>query len=96
MQTPQKFGSASSYGKKYALGNLLLIDDTQDSDATNSHGKVTAAKPVMNKAEIKDVKDPKFQKALDYIKAGGKMAVIENKYNLTNDVKKELIELTTL
>lgn len=33
MQMPQKFGSASSYGKKYALGNLLLIDDTQDPDA---------------------------------------------------------------
>lgn len=39
MQTPQQFGSASSYGKKYALGNLLLIDDTADSDATNTHGK---------------------------------------------------------
>ena len=39
MQTPQQFGSASSYGKKYALGNLFLIDDTQDSDATNTHGK---------------------------------------------------------
>ena len=25
MQMPQKFGSASSYGKKYALGNLFLI-----------------------------------------------------------------------
>ena len=25
MQTPQQFGSASSYGKKYALGNLFLI-----------------------------------------------------------------------
>jgi len=37
MQMPQKFGSASSYGKKYALGNLFLIDDTADSDATNSH-----------------------------------------------------------
>ena len=24
MQVPQQFGSASSYGKKYALGNLLL------------------------------------------------------------------------
>jgi hypothetical protein len=30
MQMPQKFGSASSYGKKYALGNLLLIDDTAE------------------------------------------------------------------
>ena len=38
MQMPQKFGSASSYGKKYALGNLFLIDDTQDADATNNHG----------------------------------------------------------
>ena len=39
MQTPQQYGSASSYGKKYALGNLLLIDDTADADATNTHGK---------------------------------------------------------
>ena len=42
MQMPQKFGSASSYGKKYALGNLFLIDDTQDSDAVNTHGKKSA------------------------------------------------------
>ena len=27
MQTPQQFGTASSYGKKYALGNLFLIED---------------------------------------------------------------------
>ena len=39
MQVPQQYGSASSYAKKYSLGNLLLIDDTQDSDATNLHGK---------------------------------------------------------
>ena len=26
MATPQKFGSASSYGKKYALGNLFGIE----------------------------------------------------------------------
>ena len=38
MQVPQQYGSASSYGKKYALGNLLLIDDTADADATNTHG----------------------------------------------------------
>ena len=37
MQAPQQFGSASSYAKKYSLGNLFLIDDTQDSDATNNH-----------------------------------------------------------
>ena len=38
MQLPQAYGSASSYGKKYALGNLLLIDDSADADATNTHG----------------------------------------------------------
>ena len=37
MALPQAFGSASSYGKKYALGNLLLIDDSQDADASNEH-----------------------------------------------------------
>jgi len=41
MQMPQKTGSASSYAKKYALGNLLMIDDTRDSDATNDHGRTT-------------------------------------------------------
>lgn len=39
MQMPQRTGAASSYAKKYAYGNLLLIDDTKDSDATNSHDK---------------------------------------------------------
>ena len=37
MALPQAFGAASSYGKKYALGNLLLIDDTQDADSSNTH-----------------------------------------------------------
>ena len=33
MSIPQRYGTASSYGKKYALGNLFLVDDTQDDDA---------------------------------------------------------------
>ena len=49
MQTPQQFGTASSYGKKYALGNLFLIDDTQDADATNGL--------TMNKAAIEKAKE---------------------------------------
>ena len=39
MMAPQRWGAASSYGKKYALGNLFLIDDTQDADATNTHDR---------------------------------------------------------
>tara|TARA_R110000822_G_scaffold252133_2_gene378832 strand:- start:944 stop:1552 length:609 start_codon:yes stop_codon:yes gene_type:complete len=52
MAMPQRYGSTSSYGKKYALGNLLLIDDTADDDATNKHIK-EVKKPV-----IKEVKKP--------------------------------------
>jgi hypothetical protein len=76
MQTPQQFGSASSYGKKYALGNLFLIDDTQDSDATNNHGKK------MTNVEI--------QKAKDYVKSGGKIEAIKKKYQLTPALEQEL------
>ena len=79
MQTPQQFGSASSYGKKYALGNLLLIDDTKDSDATNDHGKKKFTAPKEAKQKLADI-----QKAVDYIKAGGKIEAIKAKYDLTS------------
>ena len=77
MQTPQQFGSASSYGKKYALGNLFLIDDTQDSDASNDHSKVL----------------PDLQKAKDYVKSGGTLDSIKKKYKLTPLQEKELTTL---
>ncbi len=33
MDMGQSFGASSSYAKKYALGNLFLLDDTKDLDA---------------------------------------------------------------
>lgn len=83
MQMPQKFGSASSYGKKYALGNLFLIDDTQDSDATNAHGK-SVAKPKLA------ANSDEFKKALAYIEGGGTIAKIKLKYDVPADVEKLL------
>lgn len=38
MQLPQAFGSASSYAKKYALGNLLAIDNEEDPDSAAPGG----------------------------------------------------------
>ena len=32
-------GASSSYARKYALNGLFAIDDTKDSDSTNTHGK---------------------------------------------------------
>ena len=90
MQTPQAFGSASSYGKKYALGNLLLIDDTQDADATNSHGK--ESKPVSEEKWL-NKNTPEFNQAIEYLKKGGNIATIEAKYKLAKAVKEELLKI---
>ena len=87
MQVPQQFGSASSYAKKYALGNLLLIDDTQDSDATNTHGKTKSKNSLTSKT------DPAFNKAVEYIKNGGKIDAIKQKYALSSEVEAELATL---
>ena len=39
MDIAQSFGSSSSYARKYSLNSIFLIDDTKDSDATNTHNK---------------------------------------------------------
>ena len=75
MQMPQRYGAASSYGKKYALGNLFLIDDTQDSDATNQHGKATASKQKLTNESL--------AKAKEYINKGGSIEAIKAKYVVT-------------
>ena len=92
MQTAQQFGAASTYAKKYALGNLFLIDDTADSDATNDHGKSNAvnkikqaAKPAITAAQL--------LKAKEYVLAGGNIDAIKAKYKLDD---KEIKTLTKL
>ena len=92
MQMPQKFGSASSYGKKYALGNLFLIDDTQDSDAINSHGKGTSTTKSFAKTKI-DIGTESFDKAVAFIKNGGDVNIIYEKYNVSNEAKDKLNNL---
>ena len=94
MQMPQRFGSASSYGKKYALGNLLLIDDTADSDATNTHGKTNiitskdfkkanGSKPVINKDNI--------DQARKFLSNGGLMKTLQDKYEIEKTTLEELV-----
>ena len=88
MNTPQQFGSASSYAKKYALGNLFLIDDTADSDATNDHGK----KKFVPKTKSSITAD-QLAKAKDYVKAGGKIEAIKAKYAQSKEAEQELTTL---
>ena len=88
MQMPQKYGAASSYAKKYALGNLFLIDDTQDADANNTHGSSVVnrlkekAKPAITAEQMKS--------AMGYVRSGGEVEAVKSKYKLTESQEKEL------
>jgi len=93
-QMPQRFGAASSYGKKYALGNLLLIDDTADADATNTHDKtnviasrdfkkVNGSKPVINKDNIEQAKK--------FLSNGGLIKTLQDKYEIEPTTLEELV-----
>tara|TARA_R110000822_G_scaffold36734_5_gene103210 strand:+ start:82 stop:714 length:633 start_codon:yes stop_codon:yes gene_type:complete len=98
MQMPQRTGAASSYSKKYALGNLLLLDDNKDPDSTNKHGKdaaptkaptpMPAPKPTLKAMTKKDADS--FIKGI----GEGKFEAVEKyltKYK--NDATKESVAL---
>lgn len=84
-QKPQQTGSASSYAKKYALGNLFLLDDTKDSDATNTHNK--AAKETLNK------KHPKWDAVYDHVKKTKSLSKPLSSFNIEASALQELKSL---
>ena len=90
MQTSQQFGAASTYGKKYALGNLFLIDDTEDADATNTHGNTTAKTLASKKSKMTK---EQFGKAKEFINSGGDIKAIEAKYEVTASQRAELRQI---
>ena len=90
MQTAQQFGAASTYGKKYSLGNLLLIDDTQDAD---SGDKPSTVDKIKAKAKVAITTD-QMKKAVEYLKAGGDITAINKKYKLTTLQENELVKST--
>jgi len=87
MQTAQQFGAASTYGKKYALGNLLLIDDTEDAD---SSPQPSSAVDKIKQAAKTSITPEQYIKAKEYVAAGGDVEAIKNKYKLTATQEKEL------
>ena len=91
MQTAQQFGAASSYGKKYALGNLFLIDDTADADSTSGGG---VANKIVNKAKA-NMTDDQYKKAVEFVKGGGSVTAIESKYTITPEQMKALKNKST-
>ena len=87
MQTSQQFGAASTYGKKYALGNLLLIDDTEDAD---SGVKPSSAVDKIKQAAKPNITADQLKKAKEYVAAGGSITAIESKYKITDEQRKNI------
>ena len=95
MQMPQKFGSASSYGKKYSLGNLLLIDDTADADATNSHGKGAINRTIAGAgnefAKSKpEITEANIDKSKKFLANGGKVETLQQTYLMSAEILNKL------
>lgn len=93
MDIAQSFGASSSYARKYALNGLFLIDDTKDPDATNTHDSEPKKaqqkednRPWLNKGEALD-------KAMEYMRSGGKIETIESKYRLSKEIKDTLTKV---
>jgi len=86
MDIAQSFGSSSSYARKYALNGLFLIDDTKDADSTNTHGKgaKSTEKNWLNKGTAE------FKKVQTYLKGGGNISKVEEKYRISKEVKELL------
>lgn len=89
MAMPQRYGSTSSYGKKYALGNLLLIDDTADDDVTNKHDKEVKKVVTLPTLEENSIAFTNAKKWLAI--EGNDISVLEAKYIVTDEIKKKLL-----
>ena len=89
MDIAQSFGSSSSYSRKYALSGLFLLDDTKDSDATNTHGKVETK---IKKISIVENSPAWNQAVLKLSKGEITLLDIEAKCELTEEQRIKLME----
>lgn len=75
MDGSQITGASSSYARKYALNGLFGIDDTKDSDTTNTESKtITAAIKKPEIAKTPDHPDNEFNKSVCQ-HCGGRIAI---------------------
>jgi hypothetical protein len=87
--TPQDKGSCITYARRYCISSILnlQIDDIMsDDDGNKASGKVEApvkddGKPWLNKSM------PEYQQAVNYLKGGGMVAKIKEKYKLNKEME---------
>ena len=87
MDSSQLTGSTSSYARKYALNGLFAIDDTKDSDFTNTHDKEDKKKTleVISEAQAKRMYMLAKGKDPDIIK----QILSNNGFNASRDITKD-------
>ncbi len=59
MDGSQVTGASSSYARKYALNGIFAIDDTKDSDSTNTHGQEQQEAPKQEAPKQEKGKTPR-------------------------------------
>ena len=89
---PQALGSAISYARRYAVTSILSLN-IDDDDANKASGKAPETakkktpeqpdKPWLNKGEQLD-------KAIEYLKTGGSIETIKQKYAISKEVMDSL------
>jgi len=79
MQLPQAFGSASSYAKKYALGNLFAIDNEEDPDSLPPQKKEDSKSPAVAKTKLSPRDTEKWAAAVGVAKKANSTDPITSK-----------------
>ena len=94
LNDPQKLGSAITYYRRYTLQSLLALQ-AEDDDANLASNKSVSnnAKETEQDKKWLNKNTPEFSKAIEYLKNGGNLETIENKYKLAKAVKDELLKV---
>ena len=82
MDGSQITGASSSYARKYALNGMFMIDDTKDSDSTNTHGKEEKTEAERKKEAIEVINkladtEEKTEKVFDMIAKFNKNSLLD-------------------
>ena len=89
--TPQDKGSCITYARRYCISSILnlQIDDIlADDDGNKASGKVDVKAPVKDDGKVWLNKGtPEFEKAIAYVKGGGLVAKIKEKYKLNKEIE---------
>ena len=94
LNDPQKLGSAITYYRRYTLQSLLALQ-AEDDDANLASNKAVSNNTKETEQDKKwlNKNTPEFSKAIEYLKNGGNLETIENKYKLAKAVKDELLKV---